>query len=510
MKATLATRIGVLLLVAASAVGAFMYEKKIALAPSRPAPASIVAGDRAAENDRRNPPGSSLEDRTSAAVGNAVEALTAILGDQTVQRTDPTDRSPAFDVARIEPSGEAVIAGRAAPGATVELLRAGELHDQTLANEAGEFVLVPRPLPPGNYALTLRSTQPDGQKLTSKGAVAVVLGPRKDDRRALARVGALKDDRPAVAPTGPLKDDRAAVAPTGPRKDDRPAVAPTGPRKDDRPAVPLAVPDNPVRAPAKQALAGAGLIAIDSVDTKPDGKLYVSGRSAADGAVRLYLNDAYIASATPSPEGRVAFVIESGVTPGDYRVQLEKVDPSGTVQSRTESSLKVPEMTFATASAPRSTPAFRRDGQSPVALSAGPTGAPSEVTENRPPRSDERALSRPADPAEVTENRPPRADESARPRLAEETKSQSAAAAAPGDEAGVVVVPKIETTVVAQGDNLWRISRITYGRGARYPIIFDANRDQIRKPHLIYPGQVFVLPQASDNEAPSRARPLVQ
>ena len=79
-----------------------------------------------------------------------------------------------------------------------------------------------------------------------------------------------------------------------------------------------------------------------------------------------------------------------------------------------------------------------------------------------------------------------------------------------GDKAGVVVVPKIETTVVARGDNLWRISRVTYGRGVRYPIIFDANRDQIRDPDLIYPGQVFVLPHASDNEAHSRGRPLVQ
>jgi len=454
MKAKLATCIGVLSLTAAGAVGAFMFEKKMALAPSRPAPASILAGDRAAETDRRSPPGNSLQNRTSAAVENAAEALSAIFGDQTVQRTDPADRSPAFDVARIEPTGEAVIAGRAAPGAMVELLRAGELHDQTHANDAGEFVLVPRPLPPGNYDLTLRSTQPDGQKVTSKGSVAVVLGPRKDDGRAVAPV--------------------------------RSAVASVGPRKDNRPAVALVVPDNPVLAPSKAAIAAGGSIAIDTADTKPDGKLYVSGRSAPDGAVRLYLNDAYIASATPSAEGRVAFVIESGVTAGDYRVRLEKVDPSGSVQSRAESSLKVPATTFATASAPRSS-AFIPDRQALRPLTTGRTAGISEVIENRPPPS----------------------DEPVRPRLAVETKPQSAAAGAPGDKARAVVVPKIETTVVARGHNLWRISRITYGRGVRYPIIFDANRDQIRKPHLIYPGQIFVLPRVSDNEADSRAQPLI-
>ena len=50
---------------------------------------------------------------------------------------------PTFDVARIEPTGEAVIAGRAAPGATVELLRNGEVHDRAVADQSGQFVMVP-------------------------------------------------------------------------------------------------------------------------------------------------------------------------------------------------------------------------------------------------------------------------------------------------------------------------------------------------------------------------------
>jgi nucleoid-associated protein YgaU len=57
-----------------------------------------------------------------------------------------------------------------------------------------------------------------------------------------------------------------------------------------------------------------------------------------------------------------------------------------------------------------------------------------------------------------------------------------------------VIVPKILTTTVAQGDSLWRISRDTYGAGERYRVIFGANRKQIHNPNLIYPGQIFVLP----------------
>jgi hypothetical protein len=50
-------------------------------------------------------------------------------------------------------------------------------------------------------------------------------------------------------------------------------------------------------------------------------------------------------------------------------------------------------------------------------------------------------------------------------------------------------------SVVAQpGQSLWRIARQAYGSGIRYMVIYQANREQIRDPNLIYPGQVFGLP----------------
>jgi nucleoid-associated protein YgaU len=50
--------------------------------------------------------------------------------------------------------------------------------------------------------------------------------------------------------------------------------------------------------------------------------------------------------------------------------------------------------------------------------------------------------------------------------------------------------------VVQPGASLWRIADNAYGHGIRYTVIFQANRDQIRDPNLIYPGQVFALPVA--------------
>lgn len=55
-----------------------------------------------------------------------------------------------------------------------------------------------------------------------------------------------------------------------------------------------------------------------------------------------------------------------------------------------------------------------------------------------------------------------------------------------------------DQVIVQPGNSLWRIARRTYGRGISYTTIYEANRDRIRDPNLIYPGQVFELPDLPD------------
>lgn len=54
---------------------------------------------------------------------------------------------------------------------------------------------------------------------------------------------------------------------------------------------------------------------------------------------------------------------------------------------------------------------------------------------------------------------------------------------------------KITAVTVQPGSTLWAISREAYGDGILYVRVFEANRDRIRDPDLIYPGQVFTVPE---------------
>ncbi|SIO29261.1 Nucleoid-associated protein YgaU, contains BON and LysM domains [Bradyrhizobium erythrophlei] len=342
-------------------------------------------------------PASGARDQGPAALATAQREANAVA--DTLGGSPPTpgsdDGVPAFDVARIEPTGEAVIAGRAAPGATVELLRNGEVHDRTVADQSGQFAMVPPPLPSGTYDLTLRSRQADGTQATSKQSVAVALEPKPTDR-------------PVVALMTP-----------------------------DKPTVVLSQPAAPKPM--------AGTVVVEAADIQPGGKFHVSGRARPGAAVRLYLNDSFVASVTAGADGHFAVTINEGVAPGSYRVRLDEVESnSGAVRARAEVPFTVPD-TSPTGSVPEQTTASKQPG---IATA--------------PPR----------------------------PQLA------AAGAAVPPDAASpsAVVVPKIATTTVSRGDSLWRISRLTYGAGTRYAVIYQANRRQIRNPNLIYPGQVFVIP----------------
>lgn len=133
---------------------------------------------------------------------------------------------PTFDVVVIEPSGEGVIAGRAAPGWKVSVQSGGAKVAEAKADLQGEWsVVLAKPLPEGDHALSLKITSPDGTKAVSSqetvrvavgtavspqaapqaGAPAVLTEVEPNVTRALARAEqeALKASQGSPAPAKP-------------------------------------------------------------------------------------------------------------------------------------------------------------------------------------------------------------------------------------------------------------------------------------------------------------------
>ncbi len=63
------------------------------------------------------------------------------------------------------------------------------------------------------------------------------------------------------------------------------------------------------------------------------------------------------------------------------------------------------------------------------------------------------------------------------------------------DPAPDAAAPLVRAVTVQKGDTLWAISQQRYGSGFLYVRVFEANREAIRDPDLIYPGQVFTIPE---------------
>jgi nucleoid-associated protein YgaU len=58
------------------------------------------------------------------------------------------------------------------------------------------------------------------------------------------------------------------------------------------------------------------------------------------------------------------------------------------------------------------------------------------------------------------------------------------------------VAPAEQTYTVVSGDSLSKIAKKHYGDANKWHRIFDANRDIIKNPDLIHPGQVLKIPSA--------------
>ncbi len=185
-------------------------------------------------------------------------------------------------------------------------------------------------------------------------------------------------------------------------------------------------------------------VAIDSISYSDNGAVVVSGRGGAQSFVRLYLNNSLAGDSKISGDGQWRLELLD-VAAGVYTMRVDEVNDTGKVVSRVQTPFK------------REAPEIVAQAQSQAQTTTDPT-----------PQSGAGDLSKPdVSQTEVT------------------TENPSEAA----------VVPAVRVVTVQPGSTLWAIARERYGEGVMYVRVFEANKDKIRDPHLIYPGQVFAIPE---------------
>ncbi len=328
---------------------------------------------------------------------------------------------PSFDVVRINPEGEAVIAGRAEPGAKVTIVDDGEEVGSVTADERGEFVFLPdKPMAPGDRELTLKAETEQGGAATSSDVVVVQIPEREEGEPAEAPVAILlkNEAQTELAEAGrepePQSEQQAADAGSvtaeqlGPDSADQPVPPSTVPPAEGAPQI-ARILQSPNQPGGGAAEAAGAQVTIEVIQYDERGMLRIGGTAPQGSDILIYLDNNLIGRTVADQQGRWLTQSRDGIAPGTYVVRVDAVTAGGEVLARSEV-------------------AFERF-------------APSQVAE---------------------------------------------AARQPN------------TYVVEPGNSLWRIARRQYGHGLRYWLIYEANKSQIRDPDLIYPGQVFVLPQSQE------------
>jgi hypothetical protein len=119
---------------------------------------------------------------------------------------------PQFDIVRIEPTGEAVIAGHSAPKAKVAVTDHGQVVAEADADESGQFVVLPPAFAPGAHALGLTARLGDGAPVASPGIVGVDV-PQPSAKPAPVPAIAAAMPAPAAKPSPPPTPSPAPVSP---------------------------------------------------------------------------------------------------------------------------------------------------------------------------------------------------------------------------------------------------------------------------------------------------------
>jgi len=474
--------------------------------------------------------------------------------------------TPAFDVLRVEPDGSAVIAGRAEPGATIEVNSDEGAVASVKVGPSGDFAIaLDQPLPAGDHQLVLKSTTEDGRIIMSE-ETATVSVPRTTEGKLLAMVTKPgKASRLVSVPAADgTTDEQASQEASASNSSDAPML----------PALPNAASDLVAAAPqiaaepapaARQA--DTAELKVTAVEIERD-RIFIAGTAPVGASLVGFAGEQSVGRSKAGQDGH--FVIEgtTQLAVGEHLIAVEMLDSNGKTALR----VAVP---------------FNRPAGDQIAAVAGPQGLSSFspidggtfdklrsdaarafailrglYEGDKEPSGEELAAARSATGIalkSLSEYRLPAGTTASTQAIVDQTSRQAADALAaveklpsepkavrqeldavastveralgpatvetkPADteltqnnvESGPKTIEQAPLTgargsvIIRRGDTLWQISRRVYGQGVRYTTIYLANEGQISNPDLIEPGQIFGVPDEALPDAEELHRKRIQ
>ncbi|MDA8524771.1 LysM peptidoglycan-binding domain-containing protein [Planktomarina temperata] len=471
------------------------------------------------ETDTAKPPAQDTAAAPDSATAEAAPEETASESSSAEAATDtPAEplssqlSAPKFDVVRIEDDGSALIAGQADGRGHVILSVDGVEQAEARADLSGTgqfviFAFIPSTGDQQSLKLHLYAEDGSGPVVSAQ---TVFVAPATAAATATDSTAAPVQEEVTVSesPDTAAETDTETEADTETETDTEietgtgtgtetasTDVASPEAKADKAPATVILADEDGVRVLQDGAPSAAKpAVTIDTISYSSNGDVILGGRGQAGNFVRIYLDNQFLATSKIAADGYWALEL-SDIEPGIYTLRVDELNAAGDVVSRAETPFKreaaeeLAELMAAgteteepSAEGPSESAAETQVVDAEALASVEPEAADDPQTEEVVTQEEVNVQ------AEVAELNPQGEQSSDGGSLAVEGQ--------PADTASVLRTPskKFRVRTVQPGSTLWAIAKESYGAGIEYFKVFEANKERIRDPDLIYPGQVFEIP----------------
>ena len=469
------------------------------------------------ETDTAKPPAQDTAAAPDSATAEAAPEETASESSSAEAATDtPAEplssqlSAPKFDVVRIEDDGSALIAGQADGRGHVILSVDGVEQAEARADLSGTgqfviFAFIPSTGDQQSLKLHLYAEDGSGPVVSAQTvfvAPATAAAAATDSTAALVQEEVTVSESPETAAETDTETeadtetetDTEIETGTGTETASTDVASPEA-KADKAPATVILADEDGVRVLQDGAPSAAKpAVTIDTISYSSNGDVILGGRGQAGNFVRIYLDNQFLATSKIAADGYWALEL-SDIEPGIYTLRVDELNAAGDVVSRAETPFKreaaeeLAELMAAgteteepSAEGPSESAAETQVVDAEALASVEPEAADDPQTEEVVTQEEVNVQ------AEVAELNPQGEQSSDGGSLAVEGQ--------PANTASVLRTPskKFRVRTVQPGSTLWAIAKESYGAGIEYFKVFEANKERIRDPDLIYPGQVFEIP----------------